>query len=153
MSLSHYAFRCIACYRCYTPCWPTKRALSQRVEWGIAFSSGVLGASRFARDWITNCEIVLRSCRGWYRAQKTPESRKHEKNTKKNTKSPHPGLAPENTKKIPKKYGNAWAIFVFFRYFFVVSGANQGWGILYFFRNFFVFPFLGSVPAPAGSQR
>ena len=69
---------------------------------------------------------------------KTPESQKYEKITKKNTKSPTPGLGPENTKKLRKKYkiGQFWAIFVFFFYF---RGPTRGGRFCIFFRNFFVF--------------
>ena len=47
------------------------------------------------------------------------------------TKIPHPGSGPENTKTIQKKYENGHfrAIFVFFLYFFVFSGPDPGWGI------------------------
>ena len=78
---------------------------------------------------------------GWYRAEK-PLDPGNTKKLRKKYKIPHPGLAPENTKKIPKN--TKMVIFgpfsYFFGIFFVFSGANPGWGILYFFRNFFVFP-------------
>ena len=88
---------------------------------------------------------------GLLQSPKTPKPRKYEKNTK----SPHPGLAPENTAKIPKKYENGpkTAIFgpflcFFFGIFSVFPGVNPGWGILYFFRIFGVWGFSGSVAGP-----
>ena len=52
--------------------------------------------------------------------------------------------------KVPKLLLSSFGIF--FRYFFVFSGANLGWGILCFFVIFFRISgtqgFLGSVPPP-----
>ena len=82
-------------------------------------------------------EPELATLRAWYRLRKplNPE------NAKKKCKIPLPGLGPENTKKLPKKY--KMVIFGPFLYvfgnFFVFSGPNPGRGILYFFRIFFVF--------------
>ena len=53
---------------------------------------------------------------GVVQSPKTPESRKYEKITKK-TQNPPPQVAPENAKKLPKKYKNGPKItsLVFFR--------------------------------------
>ena len=78
--------------------------------------------------------------RAYYRAQKP----QNPKNTNK-IRNPPPRLAPENMKKIPKKYENdpKTAIFVLFWYFFHIFGANSGWGISCFFGIFGVLGFLG----------
>ena len=72
------------------------------------------------------------------------------KKLRKKYKIPHPGSGPENTKKLPKKYKNGHfrGIFVFFRKFFRIFGAqSRGGGFCMFFRNFFVFPALGGFCA------
>ena len=86
---------------------------------------------------------------GLLQSPKTPEPRKYE--------IPHPGLATENTKRIPKKYKNDpkncrfGSFLYFFGIFFIFSGAKLVWGILNFFRIFGVLGFLG-CSRPAGSQ-
>ena len=61
-------------------------------------------------------EFSDRDSVGLVQGTKTPQGRKYEKITKK-IQIPHPGLGPEKTKKLPKKYKNApeMTIFVFFR--------------------------------------
>ena len=84
----------------------------------------------------------LATLRAWYRAPKTPESRKYEKITKKNTKSPFPGWGPKIRKNYRKntKMDQKSPFLYFFGHFFVFSGPDPGRGILLFFsRNFFVF--------------
>ena len=77
---------------------------------------------------------------GLVQITKTPESRKSEKITKK-MQNPLPGLGPENTKKLPKKYKMAKNhIFVFLGSSFRIFGAQSGeGGFCIFFRNYFVF--------------
>ena len=96
---------------------------------------------------------VLRSC-GPATEPENPQSPK----IRKKYEIPHPGLAPENTEKIPKKYengpenGNFWAVFVFFRYFFRISGGQPGVGDLVVFSYFRGLGVFGLCSRPAGSQ-
>ena len=84
---------------------------------------------------------ILRAC---YKARKP----QNPENTKK-IQNPPPRVGPP---KIRKKYikdtktarnCRFGAVFVFFRYFSVFSGANPGWGILCFFRIFGILGFSG----------
>ena len=70
---------------------------------------------------------------------------------------PHPGFAPENTKKIPKIYKNdpKTAIlcrFCIFRCFFHMFGRQPGVGDFVFFSYFRSFAVLGLCSRPAWSQ-
>ena len=93
--------------------------------------------------------LVLRSC-GPATEPENPQSPK----IRKKHKIPHPGLAPENTEKIPKKYENGPKTAIFGRFcifsgiFSVFPGVHPGWGILYFFRIFGLWGFSGSVAGP-----
>ena len=89
---------------------------------------------------------MLRSC-GPATEPKNPQSPK----IRKKYKIPHPGLAPENTEKIPKRYENgpktaiSGPFLYFFGIFSVFPGVNPRWEILYFFCIFGVSGFSGSV--------
>ena len=79
---------------------------------------------------------------GLCRARNPPPGRKYDKKkTTKKLQHPHPGLGPEDTKKISKIYKNdlIMTTSVFFLYF---RGPTQGGGLCNFFVTFSVFPAL-----------
>ena len=94
---------------------------------------------------------------GLVQITKTPESRKYEKITKKNTKSPFLGWGPKIRKKYRKNTKMAQiTIFVFLRYFFRIFGPQPRKGdFVFFFVIFSYFRDSGVFvicTRPAGSQ-
>ena len=79
-------------------------------------------------------------------------------NTKK-IQNPPPQLGPrkyrKNTEKIGKRpeNDNFWAVFIFFRYFFRISGGQPGVGDFVFFSYFRGLGVFGLCSRPAGSQQ
>ena len=104
------------------------------------------------------CESFLAPDLQFRRARtghKKPPKAGNTKKIRKNYKIPHPGLGPENTKKLPKKCKNGprMTILYFFGNFSYFRGPTQGGGFCNFFFFFFVFPALGGFLCPVRARR
>ena len=98
------------------------------------------------------CLITVAIQSGSYRAQKSPQGRKNEKNYEKITKSPTQPKIRKNYRKNTKTVIFGPFLHFFFGNFFVFSGRNPGWGFCIFICFFFVFPALG-VLCPVQARR